>query len=1038
MDWVNTRACDQRRKGCGVCESCGGAGECGVARADGSAAARCCGQRVSRCAPHAYHDAVRHVAVRFGGYVARIVGDGVDIYFGYPMAGEDDAVRAVHAGIALLEEVRHLHTGLALDAPLQVRVGIATGLVAIGAGEAVAIAGTTPNLAARIQAVAAPGQVAVSPATRRIAGTQFVYDDLGQRELKGFVEPVRVSTVTAALSFDSRSAWRGRDGALPMIGREAELADLTSCWKLAAQGSCVGALIIAEPGFGKSRLTTALDQGLADEAHTTVRLQCSPFHVNSALQPFVQHLARAAGFGRNDSSLIQLEKLEAQLAIGGIEADRDVSLIAALLGIDTGGRYAPVALPPPVQLQQTKEALIHYFAGLAAKRPAVPTRQALSQYFAGISDGSPLLLLFEDMHWIDPTSLEVVDLLLSNSETARIALVMTARPEFKASFPPGIEVKVMHLARLDEAAARAIARNLATEIALPEEAIDRIIKKTDGVPLYIEEMTRMLLDAQGGRRSADGGLGVEIPDTLLDLLMERLDRLGPGKWLAQVGAVIGHEFPRGLLFAVADIGRDAFDQAVDVLSASGLILPCDSTGLRFVFKHALVEDTAYQSIPQKGRAALHGKAADMLLRDFAETVAYQPELAARHLSRANRPLEAAGYWLRAGQQALGRGAPREAAAHLRDGVAILAGAPESPERSHAELALLSVLGPTTMVMMGPGSATFGDVQKRAFKLCHELPGTPRRFPITYGLCLYHWGRAELAVARKLADDLLDAANTTSGQAEPVMAANNMNGMIHFHLGDAKKAREHLERSVSRYDAARDAALYPVYLMDFGVFGRFYLALATFVTGDADAARQHALDAHELAGRLNQPHTLGFSLLANFNIAAFRDEPEMASRFANQCVEFASAQGFPEFVAMARVVRGWAAARAGQLAAGLEDIEAGAGQWQATGFENWQSWFACLKAEALGLSGRHEQALSEIKRQFQRIDENGENQFRSLLMTEQACLLAAMPGTATEAARLFEDARHLAQAQGAPGWLRRIDSRWRASVVTAASRCGPEA
>jgi tetratricopeptide (TPR) repeat protein len=337
-----------------------------------------------------------------------------------------------------------------------------------------------------------------------------------------------------------------------------------------------------------------------------------------------------------------------------------------------------------------------------------------------------------------------------------------------------------------------------------------------------------------------------------------------------------------------------------------------------------------------------------------------------------------------------------------------------------------------MVLMGPGAAPFGDVQKRAHALCHSLPGAPRQFPITYGLCLYHWGRAELRVASELASQLLAAARARPTETEPAMAANNMSGMIRFHRGDAVAARTHLEESVAHYQPQRDAALYPVYLMDFGVFGRFYLALATFVSGDADRARQHARDAFELAGGLNQPHTLGFSMLANFVIAVLGDDAVTARQFAEQCIAFSSQLGFPEFIAMARVARGWATAREGQLEAGLADLDAGIAGWQATGFENWQSWFAVLRCEILAALGRHDDALAEVERQFERIEVNGEDQFRSLLLAEKASLGFALQRNAAAAVVDFDRAAELARSQGAVAWAQRIGQRRTATLAEVAA------
>ena len=975
----------------------------------------------------AYHQAVRQVAARLGGFVARIVGDGVDLYFGFPMAGEDDAVRALHAGLAIVDEVHALHPSGRSCAPLQVRVGIATGMVAVGGAQAIAIAGSTPNLAARIEAAVPPGTVGVAPGTRRIAGAQFEFEDLGPHSLKGFDGAIHVFALRGASALDSRSAWRGRDSRLPMVGRQAELAQLQQTWAQVVAGQTCAALIRAEAGFGKSRLVTAFDQALPDAGHTLVRLQCSPFHCNSALQPFVQHLSQAAGFVRHDTPAQQLEKLEAQLAVAGLDDPRDTSLLAALLGVATAGRYPALAMPPPMQLQLTKEALTHYFAGLtgthgsaaaaAAPRLATADHASLTRYFVGLAEQRPLVLVCEDLHWIDPTSLELLQLLLANGGAAPILLLLTARPEFAPDWAQRPPCVTLSLQRLDDAAVARVAAQLSPGAALTPAQLATIVAKTDGVPLYVEELTRMMLDGGDGH----------VPDTLVDLLTERLDRLGPGKALAQVAAVLGRDFDRGLLLACAELLQPALDAQLQSMLVAGLILPASHGDERFLFKHALVEDTAYASIPGKRRAALHGRVADALLSQFSDRVALQPELAARHLGLAGRGLQGGGYWQAAGGQALGRGAPREAAGHLRQGLLGLQGVAESAQRGACELGLLSMLGPTTMVLMGPGSAEFGRVQQRAHALCHALPGRPRLFPITYGLCLYHWGRAELSTAQRLAAGLLEVADADPDNHEATMAAHNMAGMVAYHLGDAPLARRHLARSVALYEPQRDAALYPVYLMDFGVFGRFYLALATLASGEPERARQIAQEAFALAGGLNQPHTLGFSMLANFVVALMRGDPVTARQFAQQCIGFASQFGFPEFIAMAQIAQGWARAHAdGEWDAGLAELRQGVAGWQATGFENWQSWFAALEAEMLGQLGRADEGLALLARQFVRIAANGERQFEALLLAEQALLRARRDPADAGVIALLDQAQALAQAQGAVAWVERVAQR-RASL-----------
>ena len=967
-----------------------------------------------------YHDAVRVIAARFGGFIARIVGDGVDVYFGYPVANEDDAARALHSALALVAEVPRIE--VCPGEPLLLRIGLATGMVAVSVNQGVAVAGTTPNLAARIQAAVAPGGIGVAQSTRRIAGAQFEFDDLGDHALKGFDGPVAISTLRRALSLDSRSAWRGRDSSLPMVGRDAELAMLLGLWERVTAGRTCGALVGGEPGLGKSRLVTALDHALPAQGHTLLRLQCSPFHVNSALQPFVHHLAIAAGLASGDTPAEQLDKLEAQLAIAAIDDPRECALIAALLGVPFSDRYPPLAMPPPMQLQLTKEALKHYFSGLAHHRVTTPSEQALTRYFVGLAEERPLLIVFEDMHWVDPTSLELVGLLLASGDTAPILLLMTARPIFQAPWPDAENFIRVPLQRLPDADAKVIAAQQSKLSELPAEWLTTIVERTDGVPLFIEEMTRMLLENRDA--VVRGGSARHVPDTLMDLLTERLDRLSPsGKLMAQLASVIGREFDRDLLAAATPDGGVVLQEGLQAMLESGLVLLSSADGERLLFKHALVEDTAYASVPPKRCAELHGRIADALLTRFKDRVERQPELAARHLTRAGEGLRAAPWWQAAGGQALSRGAPREAAGHLRVGVDALKSAPSGPERDAAELGLLSMLGPTTMVLLGPGSAEFGEVQERAYGLSQTLPGQPRLFPTSYGWCLFNWGRARLAPATQLVERLLQASAQRAGDTEAAMAANNMAGMVRFHLGQADAAHKHLSQSTSLYEPQRDAALYPVYLMDFGVFGRFYLALSTQVLGFADAARRIAAEALLLAEGLNQPHSVGFAMLANFNTAVMRGDVAEALPMAERCIEFSSRFGFPEFIAMARVARGWAHAHGQQRwAEGLIDVQAGLEGWAQTGFENWQPWFATLEAEIMGHLGQQAQALQRIDAQLARIAANGELQFKSPLLAERAAALAALPGRRHEAAPAFDAAAALAREQGAAAWSERIARR----------------
>jgi tetratricopeptide (TPR) repeat protein len=541
---------------------------------------------------------------------------------------------------------------------------------------------------------------------------------------------------------------------------------------------------------------------------------------------------------------------------------------------------------------------------------------------------------------------------------------------------------------------------------------------------------------------------------LMDLLMERLDRLGPAKWLAQVASVLGHRCDVALLQAMALLDDTTFARELRVVRDAGL-MAAEGKPDEFAFKHALVADTAYASLPLRLRASLHGRVADHLLGllngqgaqagQGGQSVERVPGVLgdegapgtqsaqggssgmwaslAHHLTQAGRRLEAARAWLQAAQAVLGHGAPREAESHLRAGVAALQAEPESRAKDLAMLALLSVLGPTTMVLMGPGAAPFGEIQQQAHALCLRLAHEPgvlaQQFPITYGLSLYHWGRAELDTAAGLARALREHAGQYP-RPETRMAACNMSGMVAFHQGRAPKAREYLHQSVSEYEPERDQSLYPVYLMDFGVFGRFYLALASFVSGEAEQARALAGQAFTLAEQLAQPHSLGFAMLANMNTACMAQDVAEARQWAERCMAYSSEMGFPEFVAMARVVRGWALSRQGEPEAGLHDMREGTAQWCATGFGNWQTWFATLTVEALWELGRLDEALALVDEHLQRVAQTGEAQFQSLLQADRAHLLRQL-GDEAQARRALDAALTLASQQGAPAWMARIQA-----------------
>ena len=908
-----------------------------------------------------YRLAVRQTIERFGGFVLLQAGDGIVVCFGYPIGAEDAAERAVRAGLAIIEAVGKLKAG---EASLQVRIGVATGVVVSHANPTAnpaegAFTGAALNIASRLQNVAEPGQVVVAHSTQRLVAGAFETKALGPQHLKGFAEPIEAFAILGLGEARTRFERRVEANKAPLINRYAERDLLMRLFGEAVAGTPRAILIEGEPGIGKSRLAHVLGEVVGDVDFQQLGLQCNSALSNTALHPHIDLIERQSGIVVLDDAGERLQKLKALIEAKAPSDPEALALLASLLSIDTVDA-PPVLMPPPEQRARTigtlKELLL---------------TEALA---------APLVVVYEDLHWADPTSGDLVSQLVESSEEARLLLVATTRPGSRPAWAERNGVTSLRLERLTPDNSSRFAESIGLGAGLSSIDIDRIVKRTDGIPLFVEEMTRMMLDAPDRARRAD------LPETLSDLLTARLDNLGPARLFMQVGSVIGRSFSAPLLAAVVEQPDEALKEPLQAMLQSGLVEPGAGSG-SFLFKHALIQDAAYASILGRERRDLHARVAHCLVTDFLEEGEREPEMIARHLTAAGKPLEAAPWWLRAGGAAIGRGSAQEAAALLQSGLDALADQPNDEARRRAELGLLAVLGPAHMVMRGPGSPQFGAVQRRAYDTCRALPGTPSIFRITYGLALYHWGRAEFATALPLAEQL-DAVAAADPICEHRLAAGNMNAMVRLHLGHADVARHRLTETVGLYRPERDAQLYPHYLMDFGVFGRFYLGIACAVRGDGDEGARHARDAAALAERLSQPHSVGFSMLANFIVAMLCDDVETARQWARRCVPYSSQMGFPEFVAFADIALGWAEIRDGNVEAELEQLDRGVEAWQATGFETWQTWFGAIRMKALIALGRIDEALAEGAKQAARSAQNGERLFERQLAEADAAARAA--------------------------------------------------
>ena len=637
----------------------------------------------------AYHRAVANVAKGLDGFVAKYMGDGVLIYFGYPRAHEDDAERAVRAGLAMVNAVARLDVR---SVKLHARVGIATGLVVVGdlIGEGSAqeqsVVGETPNLAARLQALAEPGAVIIAASTRRLVGDLFEYRDLGAVGVKGIAEPVSAWRVLRPSAVESRfEALRG-SALTPLVGREEEIDLLLRRWARAKAGDGQVVLLSGEPGIGKSRLTAAVAERLRSESHIRLRYFCSPYHQDSALYPFIDQLGRAAGVTHDDPPAVRLEKLEALLA-RATPPDEDVALIADLLSLPVSDLHVLPNLSPQRKKERTLEALLRQLDGLAQQQP--------------------VLMVFEDAHWIDPTSRELLDLTVEHVRSLPVLLIVTFRPEFHPPWTGQPQMTTLALNRLDRRERTALVSQIAGDKALPREIVAQIVDRTDGVPLFVEELTKSVLES--------GVSLVGIPTTLHDSLMARLDRLV--RLVAQIGAAIGREFSYQLLHAVSRLPDDELNIALARLVASELVFqrgaPPEAI---YSFKHALVQDAAHGSLLRSTRQRLHTQIAEALEAHSPELIDTHPEVLAQHYAEAGLAGKSAGFWGKAGQRSVARSATTEAATQYQKGLDQLALLLDDPERQRQELEFYSALGAVFRAVKGHGAPETGQAYARAREL----------------------------------------------------------------------------------------------------------------------------------------------------------------------------------------------------------------------------------------------------------------------------------------------------------------------------------
>ncbi len=801
----------------------------------------------------AYQKCVAETVRRFGGFVAKYMGDGVLVYFGYPQAHEDDAERAVRAGLELIGAVGALKP----NAPLQTRVGIATGLVVvgdlIGSGEAQerGIVGETPNLAARLQGIAEPNTVVIAEGTRKLLGNLFELDDLGLKDLKGIAGPVRAWAALRASSAEGRFEALHASGLTALVGREEELELLLRRWSKAKTGEGQVVLLSGEAGIGKSRLTAALLESVATEPHTRLRYFCSPQHTDSAFYPVISQMERAAGLAHDDKPQARLDKLDALLAQSSTSI-QDAALLAEMLSFPNDGRYPALELAPQQRRQRTLEAL--------------------TLQMEALSRSAPVLMIFEDVHWTDPTSLEVLGRAVDRIATLRVLLIVAFRPEFEAPWIGRPHVTALTINRLAQREVGAMIDRVVGDKLLPASIRQDIIERTDGIPLFVEEMTKAVLEA-GSQVAAEHTAGavpspvVAVPASLHASLMARLDRLGPAKEVAQIGAAIGREFSHALLAAVVRKPEAELGSALDRLIVAGLLfrqgVPPHAT---YLFKHALVQDAAYGTLLREPRRALHARIAETLESEFPEIAERQPELLARHCTEAGLIEKAAGLWGKAGQRSLERSALVEAAAQVTlalDQIAVLPGTPAlRREQIKLQVALITPL----IHVKGYAAPETKAAAERARLLIEqgealgELPEDPLLlFSVLYGFWVANYIAFNGDVMRELATQFLALAEK-QGATVPLMIGHRVTGISLLCTGDIAKSRAHFDQALALYDPAAHRPLATRFGVDSGVSVLSLRPLALWLLGCPGVALADADHALKDAREIGQAATLMYALV----------------------------------------------------------------------------------------------------------------------------------------------------------------------------------
>ena len=963
---------------------------------------------------HAYQKRSANVIARFGGHVAKYLGDGLLAYFGYPQAHGDDAQRAVCAGLGIVAAMPQLnadlqHTEVLRKLPLRVRIGIHTGLAVVGdmgvgaSRESMAIVGETPNIAARIEALAQPGTVVISAVTNKLVEMRFVCQSLGSQPLKGISAPVELYRVLAERSDQSRTDASSGTSLRPMVGRHKELGLLLEQWEWVKQGQSQVVLLSGEAGIGKTRLMRELKTHVAHEGHTHIEFRCLAYYQNTALHPVIEHVRQLLQFGSEDSPQQKLVKLERKLKLYGLAPDQGVPLLASLLSLPYPEGYPLLELSPSMQKQKTLQVLIALLAAEAER--------------------NPVLAAWEDVHWADPSTLELLDLFAQLAPAARILAVMTFRPHLKLPWESRPHVTALVLNRLPGAEVRTMVEGLAREKTLAPEIVDQIVTKTDGVPLFVEELTRMLLESgwlreQGDRREpASIPQGFEIPPTLQDLLTARLDQVATARRVAQLAATLGREFRYDFLKIVSPLAEATLERELGCLVKAELLyqrgVPPHAT---YTFKHALIQEAAYQSLLKSTRKEYHARIANVMEERFPETVATHPELLAHHLTRAGLNQRAAGYWYRAGQRAIGRSANLEAITQLRNALDVLEALPAGQERTQQELAIQALLGMAVIFAKGYSDREVEQAYARARELCGQLGETPLLYPVLWGLWAYYLVRGDYEVSHDIGQLLLTMAERQQ-DTDLLLEAHVTQGLNSFCGGSGlPAARAHFERAGALYDLHKHDAHALTYGQDPGVVSLAVLSWVLWLQGYPDQALAVHRKCLELAEARSHQYSLAYALAYGATFRQFRRDLEAAKELAERGITLSTERGFPIWTMAASYTLGWTFTRAGETEKAVAYLREAIQAWHAIGAQVTRPHQLGVLADALAGAHRPEEGLKVLEEAVCEVRKTNERYYEpELYRLTGELLLQSAAANEEQASAAFLRSLECARSLGAKSW-----------------------